>query len=197
MIAFSAIVIIDASIMSRSTSILSSAAKAFHPGVAALLLSLSPAVAQAPAARFREETAAALPADEPALEAVAGGEAQTGGAVSGAESASSNAAAPKVEDYTAKIGLGMKERERRLNLLNEAMIKLREAGEMEDAGRVEERICALLEMPEPSQAGARLRAEIEQMRAKNDDLIVQMVAMEEELKRYRGPSSGMASSRKR
>ena len=108
----------------------------------------------------------------------------------------SKTATPAVEDYTEKIGNGLKERERRLTLLNEAMMKLREAGEMEDAGRVEERIRGLLEMPEPSQAGAKLRAEIEQMRSKNDELIVQMVAMEEELKRYRGTSSTLATSRK-
>lgn len=183
--------------MSPSTSKLSSAVKAFHPGLAGLLLSLSPAVAQAPATRLLEETAAALPADESTPEALAGGKGQSAGARLVVEGASTNAAAPKIEDYAEKIGTGLKERERRLTLLNEAMMKLREAGEMEDAARVEERICALLEMPEPSQAGVKLRAEIEQLRARNDELIVQMVAMEEELKRYRGPSSGMASSRKK
>ena len=78
------------------------------------------------------------------------------------------------------------------------MMKLREAGETEDAQRVEERIHALLSMPVPSQANAQVRAELDKMRTRNDELIVQMVAMEEELKRYRGTGgSGSIVSRKR
>ena len=173
------------------------AAKALPTGLAALLLTLSPVVAQNSSKPAIEETAPALPADEVALAAAVIVEAAPPKQSEAATATDTKSANPAVEDYSEKIGSGLKERERRLTLLNEAMMKLREAGEMEDAARVEERICALLEMPEPSQAGARLRAEIEQMRAKNDELIVQIVSMEEELKRYRGTgSTSLATSRK-
>ncbi len=171
------------------------AAKALPAGLAALLLTLSPVVAQNPGTSAIEETAPALPADAVALAAAVIVEAAP--PKQSEPATDTKSANPAVEDYTEKIGNGLKERERRLTLLNEAMMKLREAGEREDAARVEERICALLEMPEPSQAGARLRAEVEQMRAKNDELIVQLVSMEEELKRYRGTgSASVATSRK-
>jgi len=88
-----------------------------------------------------------------------------------------------ISDYSTQIGNGLKERERRLTLLNEAMMKLREAGEMEDASHVELRIRALLEMPAPSQGDAKLRTEIEQLRNKNDELALQIVSLQEDLKR--------------
>ena len=154
-------------------------------------------------ANLEQQTARALPVEEPAPVAAE----TTATPASVAEPApvavpveptiSKSGSEPVVEDYTAKIGDGLKERERRLTLLNEAMMKLREAGEMEDAGRVELRIHALLAMPAPSQANAALKSELEEMRAKNDELIVQMVAMEEELKRFRGTSgTGSVVSRR-
>ena len=179
--------------MSQKHTTTSCAARALQAGIAALLLTLCLAGAQSNALPSFEETAPALPVDETALAAASIGETATISQAQPAVATGGASPAVAVEDYTQQIGTGLKERERRLTLLNEAMMKLREAGEMEDAGRVEERIRALLEMPEPSQAGSRLRAEIEQMRAKNDDLIVQMVAMEEELKRYRGASGSVAS----
>lgn len=139
-----------------------------------------------------EETAPALPAGEPVgtPDAANATDAQTKPEPAGTnaveKTAGSPSAAPVVEDYTEKIGTGLKERERRLTLLNEAMMKLREAGETEDAARVEERIRGLLAMPPPSQVNSQLKTELENLRAKNDELIVQMVAMEEELKRFRG-----------
>jgi hypothetical protein len=146
------------------------------------------------------ETAPALPVDLNALAALA---IEATSAAEPADSASpGDAGASEVKigsdgkpvtDYTTQIGNGMKERERRLLLLNEAMMKLREAGELEDAARVEERIRALLEMPAPSQAGAKLRTELDQLRAKNDDLTLQLLALQEELKRYR-PASSTASN---
>ena len=171
------------------------AAKAVYAGFATLLLTLSPAGAQSHAVTSLEETAPALPVDEAALAAASIGEAIQGKGIQPSRTPDNQTTATVVSDYAEKIGTGLKERERRLILLNEAMMKLREAGEMEDAERIEERIRALLEMPEPSQAGSKLRAEVEQMRTKNDELILQMVAMEEELKRYRGPS-GAAAGRK-
>ena len=181
--------------MSQNHNTTSFAAKALQAGIAALLLTFSPAGAQSNAVPSLEETAPALPVDEAALAAAAigSGETSSAGEAHPAKVTDNKLAVAAIEDYTVQIGSGLKERERRLTLLNEAMMKLREAGETEDAVRVEERIRALLEMPEPSQAGARLRGEIEQLRAKNDDLIVQMVAMEEELKRYRGTSGSVAS----
>ena len=182
--------------MSKNTINIPFAASALRAGFAALLLTVGPAVAQNIGSPVLEETAPALPVDERALALASIEEAAPATINEPTKASDSKTATPAVEDYAEKIGSGLKERERRLTLLNEAMMKLREAGEMEDAGRVEERIRALLEMPEPSQAGAKLRAEIEQMRAKNDELIVQMVAMEEELKRYRGTNSTLATSRK-
>lgn len=132
-----------------------------------------------------EQTAPALPVEETALAATASPD-----AAASTRAAAGNTAPAGITDYTDQIGTGLKERERRLTLLNEAMMKLREAGEVEDATRVEERIRSLLAMPAPSQMSAQLKVEIEQMRAKNDELIVQMVAMEEELKRYRGTNGG-------
>jgi hypothetical protein len=164
-------------------------------GVAVLFLMLSPAWAQAPAEPGSEQTAPAIPLDlvNPAAEtsALAPGK-EAGTAADGAPAKD----ATPVTDYSAQIGNGMKERERRLVLLNEAMMKLREAGEMEDAGRVEERIRALLEMPAPSQASTKLRSEIEQLRAKNDDLTLQLLALQEELKRYRPANGSNGSTRK-
>lgn len=181
--------------MSQNHPTKSFAARVLQAGIAVLLVTTSPAWAQSNAVPAIEEIAPALAVDEAALAAAVIGldESAAGREPQQAKATDSKATSPAVEDYTVQIGSGLKERERRLTLLNEAMMKLREAGETEDAGRVEERIRALLEMPEPSQAGAQLRAEIEKMRAKNDDLIVQMVAMEEELKRYRGTSSSVAS----
>lgn len=165
---------------------------------AALLISGAPAGAQnivAPIAL--EQTAPAIPVEQSAIAAASGDNLE---APAPAEKTQAPVAKPAeiVQDYTEQIGSGLKERERRLTLLNEAMMKLREAGETEDAMRVEERIHALLSMPAPSQANAQVRAELDKMRARNDELIVQMVAMEEELKRYRG-NGGSASlaSRKR
>ncbi len=183
--------------MSKNYTTTLFAAKTLPARLGALLLTLSPAVAQNSGNPAIEETAPALAVDEVALAATVIVEAAPPKPSEPARATDSKSANPAVEDYTEKIGNGLKERERRLTLLNEAMMKLREAGEMEDAARVEERIHALLEMPEPSQAGARLRAEIEQMRAKNDELIVQLVSTEEELKRYRGTGSNtLATSRK-
>ena len=157
--------------------------------LAAILLTLSLTWAQNPTAPAREETAPAIPVEEPALVAAVDATksgSKTAGVV---ETEASSGSSSQVTDYTNQIGTGLKERERRLTLLNEAMMKLREAGETEDAGRVEERIRSLLEMPAPSQAGGKLRAEIEQLRAKNDELALQQLALQEELKRYRGGSS--------
>ena len=179
--------------MNQNSNNKSFAAKALLAGFAGLLLTLSPTGAQSNAVPSLEETAPALPVDEASLAAASIGEAIQGKGLKPSKTPDNQVAAVVVADYTEKIGTGLKERERRLTLLNEAMMKLREAGEMEDAERIEERIRALLEMPEPSQAGSKLRAEIEQMRAKNDELILQMVTMEEELKRYRGPSGSVAS----
>jgi len=178
------------------------AARAIRLGGAALLIMLTFASAQSPgipssAAPVQEQTAPAIPVDLAALAP------EPVPAVTSAppEITVNESAIPKTDpdgkpitDYTAQIGSGMKERERRLQLLNEAMMKLREAGEMEDAGRVEERIRSLLEMPPPSQAGTRMRSEIEQLRAKNDDLALQLLAMQEELKKYR-PANGSNGSR--
>ena len=133
-----------------------------------------------------EQTAPALPVEEANL---ALAETKPAAAPADVEQTTAKSGTSAVvEDYTEKIGTGLKERERRLTLLNEAMMKLREAGEMEDAARVEERIRGLLAMPAPSQVNAQLKTELDQLRAKNDELIVQMVAMEEELKRFRGTS---------
>ena len=136
-----------------------------------------------------EQTAPALPVEETALAATASPDAAA--SVGTTRAAAGDTAPAGITDYTDQIGTGLKERERRLTLLNEAMMKLREAGEVEDATRVEERIRSLLAMPAPSQMSAQLKVEIEQMRAKNDELIVQMVAMEEELKRYRGTNGSI------
>ena len=145
-----------------------------------------------------EQTAPALPAEE-ANAALAETKPEPVAAPAAVEQTTGKANSTLVvEDYTEKIGSGLKERERRLTLLNEAMMKLREAGEMEDAARVEERIRGLLAMPAPSQANAQLKTELEQLRAKNDELIVQMVAMEEELKRFRGTAgAGSVVTRRR
>jgi hypothetical protein len=184
--------------MSTNKSSQPFAASVFQAGMAALLLSLSPAAAQ----NGKEQTAPALPVDLAAITPET-----TGKPVPPAEPTDSkdakSASKETVTDYTTQIGSGLKERERRLTLLNEAMMKLREAGEMEDAGRVEERIRALLEMPAPSQMGTKMRAEIEQLRAKNDDLTLQLVALQEELKRSKtspvptGTRKGMASNTER
>ena len=141
-----------------------------------------------------EQTAPALPVDEVPLAATAAQDAAA--SVETTRNSAGHATSAGITDYTNQIGTGLKERERRLTLLNEAMMKLREAGEMEDAGRVEERIRGLLAMPAPSQLSTQLKAEIEQMRTKNDELIVQMVAMEEELKRYRGPSGSIVRTKR-
>lgn len=140
------------------------------------------------------ETAPAIPVDDTVIGAAAGPETTPAHEPASAAEPGSE---KNIEDYTTQIGTGLKERERRLTLLNEAMMKLREAGEMEDAARVEERIRSLLAMPAPSQVNAQLKGEMEQLRARNDELIVQMVAMEEELKRYRGPSGSSLATRKR
>ena len=167
---------------------------------AALFAAAGITVAQnAAAPATLEQTAPALPAEDPArghanLESSA---AKASAPAAAVERTAGTTAEPAVEDYSEKIGSGLKERERRLTLLNEAMMKLREAGEMEDATRVEERIRALLAMPAPSQANAQLKGELEQLRAKNDELVVQLVAMEEELKRLRGTGSGSIISRRR
>ncbi|HWB03088.1 MAG TPA: hypothetical protein VG796_08705 [Verrucomicrobiales bacterium] len=157
--------------MSSDTPPQLSAARVFQFGVAAFFLSLSVASAQ----DTKENLAPIVPAD-----LAAGGESK-----SVALDAKETKPVPKetVTDYTTQIGDGMKERERRLILLNEAMMKLREAGELEDAARVEERIRAMLEMPPPSQVNTKMRAEIEQLRAKNDDLTLQILSLQEEAKR--------------
>lgn len=163
------------------------AANVFQMGLAAMFLAISSSRAQTPEATRIEQVAPALPADLAELggEAPASEAPAAGGTVELTE-VKSGAQATPVTDYTTQIGDGLKERERRLTLLNEAMMKLREAGETEDAGRIEERIRALLEMPAPSQAGTKMRAEIDQLRAKNDDLALQLLAAQEELKRTRG-----------
>lgn len=145
-----------------------------------------------------EQTAPALPVEEAHLAPAESRPNATAGSPEVEQTAAKPGAGSLVEDYTDKIGSGLKERERRLTLLNEAMMKLREAGEMEDAARVEERIRGLLAMPAPSQVNAQLKTELEHLRAKNDELIVQMVAMEEELKRFRGTSgTGSVLTRRR
>jgi hypothetical protein len=156
-----------------------------------VLLLVNSGSAQNPASL---ETAPAIPVDESAIASTAAPE-TTAAAV--ASPVTETGSEKPIEDYTTQIGTGLKERERRLTLLNEAMMKLREAGEMEDAARVEERIRSLLAMPAPSQVNAQLKGELDQLRARNDELIVQMVAMEEELKRYRGPGGSSLATRKR
>lgn len=157
----------------------------------AALLLINSGSAQNPASL---EIAPALPVDETAIAAAVIPDAV---AASTRREITDTGSEKPVEDYTDQIGTGLKERQRRLTLLNEAMMKLREAGEMEDAARVEERIRSLLAMPAPSQVNAQLKGEMEQLRARNDELIVQMVAMEEELKRYRGTAGSSLATRKR
>jgi len=162
---------------------------------------LTIASGQTPGVPILEQSAPAIPVDLATLTTEKTSiEAQADAKGSGSQSSDATASktdddGKPVPDYAAKIGNGLKERERRLTLLNEAMMKLREAGEMEDAGRVEERIRALLEMPAPSQAGSKMHTEIEQLRAKNDDLALQLLALQEELKRYR-PANATAGNRK-
>jgi hypothetical protein len=165
----------------------SSVVRILAAGSAAVLLTFSLTRAQNPA----EQTAPALPVDEVALPATVVPEEPA--ATSGEAVEKTDPPEAPVTDYTNQIGNGLKERERRLTLLNEAMMKLREAGEIEDAGRVEERIRALLEMPAPSQASTKMRAEIEQLRAKNDELTIQLLALQEEVKRYRPNGNGNSS----
>src|SRR5687768_1034262 len=112
-----------------------------------------------------EQTAPALPADEANAAPGENQPSTTDAPAAVEQTAGKTNTTSVVEDYTEKIGNGLKERERRLTLLNEAMMKLREAGEMEDAGRVEERIRGLLAMPAPSQMNAQLKSELEQLRA--------------------------------
>jgi hypothetical protein len=184
--------------MNKNTSKRSFAAGMVKAGTAALLLTLGPATAQNPKAQPLPAIPvdlAALAKESPSAESLP---AVASPVIKDAKSDSKEA----VTDYAPQIGTGMKERERRLTLLNEAMMKLREAGETEDAGRVEERIRALLEMPPPSQINTKLREEIEQLRAKNDDLTLQLVAVQEELKRSKvpvtnGSRKGMAANSER
>ena len=140
----------------------------------------------------QEQTAPAIPVEDPTINSSA-----KAAAIAPLEpTASTETSKESLPDYKEQIAGGIKERERRLMLLNEAMMKLREAGEEEDAGRVEERIRALLEMPAPAQAGGKLKSELETLRARNDELVIQMMAMEEELKRYRGSSKTSNSGRR-
>ena len=164
-------------------------------GLAALALCAGLGLAQNVVAPANlEQTAPVLPADA-AVPAVA----DTRTPATPVEQTSGKSdSTPEVKDYTEQIGSGLKERERRLTLLNEAMMKLREAGEMEDAARVEDRIRSLLAMPAPSQVNGQLKAELERVRAKNDELLVQMASMDEELKRLRGTGgSGSIATRRR
>ena len=155
-------------------------------GLAAFVaLSTMPLVGQ-------EQTAPAIPVEDPTLNGSA--KATAVAPLEPVASADTNQEA--IPDYKEQIAGGIKERERRLMLLNEAMMKLREAGEQEDAGRVEERIRALLEMPAPAHAGNKMKSELETLRARNDELVIQMMAMEEELKRYRGSSKTSSSGRR-
>jgi len=192
----------DATTMKKNTSSKPFAASAFQSAMAVLLLTLSPAVAQnakGPSAPVIPVDLAALGADalpvaKPVIP-VAIPVPETGDPKEARDAKEAKEASKEpITDYTTQIGNGLKERERRLTLLNEAMMKLREAGEMEDAGLVEERIRALLEMPAPSQAATKIRAEMEQLRAKNDDLSLQLVALQEELKRSK--TMPVASTRK-
>ena len=170
-----------------------------HPHILAAVIAgcsvlLHPVSGQSPSdSATTVETAAAIPVDE--ATATGGQEHATETARTPAADAAGHGDNAPIPDYKEQIGNGLKERERRLTLLNEAMMKLREAGEMEDASRVEERIRALLEMPPPSQTSTRLRAEVEQLRTKNDDLSLQLLALQEELKRYRPATQGSTSKR--
>jgi hypothetical protein len=167
------------------------AASLVQTGIAALLFTLGPATAQ-----NDRQPAPPIPVDLP-KEPPAPARIPAAIPVTDTDDAKSEPAEP-VTDYATRIGNGLKERERRLTLLNEAMMKLREAGEMEDAKNVELRIRALLEMPAPSQVDAKLKTEIEQLKAKNEELALQIVNLQEELKRSKAPASGsrrgMASS---
>ena len=185
--------------MIKRFSTLSKFPRLASAGLGALVFALAGAtVAQNAAVPGNlEQTAPALPAEDPARGHASLEQATAAKPASASVEQTATRTEPVIEDYSEKIGTGLKERERRLTLLNEAMMKLREAGEMEDATRVEDRIRALLAMPAPSQANAQLKGELEQLRAKNDELVVQLVAMEEELKRLRGTGSGSIISRRR
>src|SRR5690349_4873075 len=111
--------------MNKNTPSQPFAANGFQAGMAALLLTLCPAVAQ----NAKEQTAPAIPVDvtafdvqalpvaKPAVPVVESSEAK--------DTKDSKEAAKPITDYTSQIGNGLKERERRLTLLNEAMMKLR------------------------------------------------------------------------
>jgi hypothetical protein len=61
-------------------------------------------------------------------------------------------AQPNIQDYEAIIKASLKERERRLALLNEALLRLRDAGEIAIAARVQVRIHHLVDLPNPEES---------------------------------------------
>ena len=74
-----------------------------------------------------------------------------------------------IPTYDAIIQSSLKERERRLGLLNEALIRLRDAGEIGIARRVEARIQALVEMPDAEQTDPVLE-QMAELARKNETL---------------------------
>lgn len=160
--------------------------RVFCPFVAQLFVAVAPLVAQDAALAVLEPNGSA---SEPVpVAAVVESNESTGNAAAAAAPGAA-VAVPEKGDYSQDITQSLKERERRLTLLNEAMIKLHEAGEPEDAKRVEERIKALLAFPVSVHVEeSRKEADFDHLRVKNEDLSLQVRILQDQLAKLRGES---------
>lgn len=110
----------------------------------------------------------------------------TAGAASGA-SLEKSALPPA--DFAERIKSAVADREKRLIALNEAMLRLREAGETEEAARIQERLEAMIEalsgpvMSDVPSGASPVVAELNAMKARQDELMLQVRGLQEQMKR--------------
>lgn len=92
-------------------------------------------------------------------------------------------------DFADRIKTAVADREKRLMALNEAMLRLREAGETEEASRIQERLEAMIEalsgavMTDVPSGASPVVAELNALKSRQDELMLQVRGLQEQMKR--------------
>ena len=92
-------------------------------------------------------------------------------------------------DFAERIKTAVADREKRLMALNEAMLRLREAGETEEASRIQERLEAMIEalsgavMTDVPSGASPVVAELNALKSRQDELMLQVRGLQEQMKR--------------